>query len=134
MLGKNMKIFNLYIAALLFIFFMITSCSGPGAVRNDIQKQKSSEKGTVMNEDFDPLSLGDYTVETTEKKDTKTTFYDINHFIKSDNQDSVNTDELVAGYRVCFETLRYSIARFPAWRREIVRIATFLYARFILAN
>ncbi len=95
-----MKIFKEYMSVLILILFFILNCSGPNTVRKDNRKEKSPEIRMAMDENFDPLSLGDYITDTPEKKDSKITIYDINQFIKGDAQDSVNSEELVSGYRV----------------------------------
>ncbi|MBN2413141.1 SPOR domain-containing protein [candidate division KSB1 bacterium] len=95
-----MKIFKVYLSVFILILFFMTNCSGPNAVRKNNRNEKSPETGMEMNENFDPLSLGDYITDIPEKKDSKTSFYDINQFIKGDAQDSVNSGELVSGYRV----------------------------------
>jgi len=95
-----MNTFKVHFCFFIFILFIIISCSGPGAVRNDTQPAKFPVEGNEMIENFDPLSLGDYNIENSTKKDSETTFYDINQFITSDTKDSVSSEELVQGYRV----------------------------------
>lgn len=78
----------------------MTACSGPGAVRKGARTKKSPDNGIAMNENFDPATLGEYKIDDADEKEAKTTFYNINQFIHSDAKDSVNSDELVSGYRV----------------------------------
>ncbi len=94
---------KMYVVLLAGIAFVAGCASAPKTVSVVPDDQKAEK--VVMNEDFNPLTLNDYSLPA-EKKSTVTT-YKLEQFMKEDKVDSLNSDEMVPGYRVQLISTRY---------------------------
>ncbi|HPG39545.1 MAG TPA: SPOR domain-containing protein [bacterium] len=78
------------------------SCSGPAQLQNGSTpvQQQQHEQQTRLNEEFDPLTLNDEPVSSSETIDAKAEFFQLSEFITTAVQDTADINEMAPGYRV----------------------------------
>ncbi len=91
-----LKIVTIFLAGLLFF------CAGPSQVQRETRNQTKEEAEQFrMNEDFEPTSLGDYTIAVPEPEVSKKDVVDIESILRgSETPDTLDVGHKVPGYRV----------------------------------
>ncbi len=96
-----------YKAKLYVVLFagilMVAGCASTPKTVAVVPDEKKTK--VVMNEDFNPLTLNDYSLPVEQKSSVTT--YKLDQFMKEDKVDSTNSDEMVPGYRVQLISTRY---------------------------
>jgi len=119
------KIITILLAGLLFF------CAGPSQVQRKKDQTKKKAEQFRMNEDFEPTSLGDYSIKVQEPRVSKKDVVDIKNILRGNEApDTTNAGHKVSGYRVQLIATRDEAEARAVLREAVISFEERVYRTF----